>query len=186
MPTLTEAQLVILSAAAQRDDGTALPLPGSLTMNKGAARTVLASLVKRGLLVERPAVGHGDIWRETDDGERVTLAITAAGYEAIGVASPPESVAPPIAMATPDNAPVESVPVISVRPGTKQAQLIGLLQRADGATVAEIGQATGWQPHSVRGAISGMVKKKLGLTIVSETVAGRGRVYRIGAASDGS
>ena len=66
-----------------------------------------------------------------------------------------------------------------VRPGTKQALLIDLLKRKNGATIDDIVAATGWQPHSVRGAISGSLKKKLGLTVTSDPVENRGRVYRI-------
>jgi hypothetical protein len=51
------------------------------------------------------------------------------------------------------------------RAGTKQAQLIELLQRPEGATVEQIAAATGWQHHTIRGAISGALKRKLGLTI---------------------
>ncbi len=65
------------------------------------------------------------------------------------------------------------------RAGTKQALLIDLLQRKTGATIADLVHATGWQPHSVRGAISGTLKKKLGLKVTSESVETRGRVYRI-------
>ena len=65
------------------------------------------------------------------------------------------------------------------RPGTKQAQLIAMLQAPEGATIAEIAEATGWQAHSIRGAISGSLKKKLGLTVTSEKLAERGRVYRL-------
>ncbi len=67
----------------------------------------------------------------------------------------------------------------AVRPGTKQALLIDLLKRKKGATIEEIVEATGWQPHSVRGAISGALKKKLGLAVTSEKVGDRGRVYQI-------
>ncbi len=67
----------------------------------------------------------------------------------------------------------------AVRPGTKQALLIDLLKRKTGATIDEIIEATGWQAHSVRGAISGALKKKLGLAVSSEKTDGRGRVYRI-------
>lgn len=63
--------------------------------------------------------------------------------------------------------------------GTKQATLIGLLKRKSGATIDDVKKATGWQAYSVRGAISGSLKTKLGLKINSETVDGRGRVYRI-------
>jgi hypothetical protein len=65
------------------------------------------------------------------------------------------------------------------RNGTKQAVLIGLLQRPGGATIAQMTAKTGWQPHSVRGAISGTLKKKLGLTVESAVTEDRGRVYRI-------
>jgi hypothetical protein len=51
--------------------------------------------------------------------------------------------------------------------------MIGLLQRPEGATIEELAEATGWQSHSVRGVMSGALKKKLGLAIASEKVAGR-------------
>ena len=57
--------------------------------------------------------------------------------------------------------------------------LIEMLEAPDGATIAEIAKATKWLPHTIRGAISGALKKRLGLTITSEKVAERGRVYRI-------
>ena len=63
----------------------------------------------------------------------------------------------------------------------QQALLVDMLGRAEGATVDEIVAATGWQPHTVRGAFAGALKKRLGLTIESEKVEGRGRVYRAGA-----
>lgn len=66
----------------------------------------------------------------------------------------------------------------TARAGTKQSVLIELLSRRDGATIAEAVKATGWQPHSVRGAISGTLKKKLGLAVTSDKIEGRGRVYR--------
>jgi len=68
------------------------------------------------------------------------------------------------------------------RTNTKQAQLVGMLRRPQGATIDEITTATGWQNHSVRGAISGALKKRLGLRITSE-LEKRGRVYRVTAAS---
>ncbi len=67
----------------------------------------------------------------------------------------------------------------SARHGTKQAILIEMLKRSKGATIAEMATKTGWQPHSVRGAISGTLKKKLGLPVTSERVGDRSRVYRI-------
>jgi hypothetical protein len=63
---------------------------------------------------------------------------------------------------------------------TKTAQLIALLRGRRGATIDQMCEATGWQAHSVRGAISGALKKKLGLNVVSK-VTKAGRVYRIEA-----
>ncbi len=74
-----------------------------------------------------------------------------------------------------------TTPVPSARAGTKQALLIDLMKRKNGATIDEAVAATGWQRHSVRGAISGTLKKKLGLAVTSENLEGRGRVYRIAA-----
>lgn len=66
----------------------------------------------------------------------------------------------------------------SRREGSKQAQIVALMQRPQGATVAEMQKATGWQPHTVRGAIAGAIKKQLGLAVASAKEE-RGRVYRI-------
>ena len=67
------------------------------------------------------------------------------------------------------------------RAGSKQARIIGLLQRPEGATIDQMANAMGWQRHTVRGLISGALKKKLGLDIVSEKTD-RGRLYRISEA----
>ena len=65
------------------------------------------------------------------------------------------------------------------RAESKQSQLIAMLKQPDGATIVEITTALEWQPHTVRGAIAGALKKKLGLNVESEKVDDRGRVYRI-------
>ena len=65
------------------------------------------------------------------------------------------------------------------RAESKQAQLIAMLKRPDGATIAEVVETLAWQPHTVRGAIAGALKKKLGLKVESEKVDDRGRVYRL-------
>jgi hypothetical protein len=65
-----------------------------------------------------------------------------------------------------------------LRAGTKQAQILALLQRPEGVTIDAVTQATGWLPHSVRGFFSAVVNKRLGLTIVTNKIDGQ-RVYRI-------
>ena len=75
--------------------------------------------------------------------------------------------------------PAATPPTRKTRDDTKQARLIAMLRRKEGATIAQIVAATGWQPHTVRGALAGALKKKLGLTVTSDKVAGVGRVYRI-------
>jgi len=207
MPKLTDRQLVILSAAARNEGGAVLPLPRSLKLNKGGATSVLNSLVKRGLVAERPAGREAEAWREAEDGRRLTLVITEAGLKAIGVELEPGSgksaaavkprpktragrgIPKPTAAKSNCKAPRSPRKPAAAKPkgkapaaaraGTKQALLIDLLERRKGATVAEAVEATGWQPHSVRGAISGTLKKKLGLTVTSAVVESRGRVYRI-------
>ncbi len=192
MPKLTDSQLVILSAAARRQDGAVLPLPRSLKVNKAAATTVLKSLLKKGLVAERPAAADEAHWRETRDGRRMALAITDAGLQAIGVEvdrktskqSPSTKPQQKKRSRRADPKPSGSKPKgrtspPAVRPGTKQALLIDLLKRKKGATIEEMVEATGWQAHSVRGAISGALKKKLGLMVTSDPVEKRGRVYRI-------
>ena len=62
--------------------------------------------------------------------------------------------------------------------GSKQALILAMLHRKQGITIAAVMQATGWQPHSVRGFLTAVVRKKLGLMLVSEKI-GEERVYRI-------
>ncbi len=193
MTKLTDTQLIVLNAAAQRSTLLALPLPPNL--KGGAAHKVIHPLIEKGLLEEVDAdrrIGE-PVWRETGDGHGVTLAITPAGLSALGIEA---DIAPQAshsgdepAEAT-DAAPdLESPPAAATeasarksRGGTKQAALIEMLRTPEGATLAEIAAATGWQSHTVRGAIAGALKKKLGLVVMSEKVEGRGRVYRLPAA----
>jgi hypothetical protein len=71
-----------------------------------------------------------------------------------------------------------AAPHHGARPNSKQARVVELLRRLNGATIATIVEFTGWQPHSVRGFFAGVVRKKLGLKLASVTSDG-GRVYRI-------
>jgi hypothetical protein len=189
MTRLSDTQLVILGAAAQRDDGAVLPLPETLKLKGGAVDKVLGSLKAKGL-IDHQGTPRGD--------DPPRLRITPAGLEAIGVE--PEDTGSDTAPtkadtgATPADTGVRAAaaPATGVdgaatrakrkaklakpgkaasaqkpmpRAGTKQAQMIEMLKRPEGATVEQIAAATGWQHHTIRGAISGALKKKLGLTV---------------------
>ena len=157
---LSATQRAILTAAAEREDGSVFPLTTEL--KGGAVGIVLGSLASRGLV----------------EGEGEDLQLTPAAYEALGAEPPVQG---GLAEADQEMPAADAGTGRKPRPGTKQAMLIDMLSRPEGATVAEIAEATGWQPHTVRGAIAGALKKRLGLTIASEKVDGRGRVYRAAA-----
>jgi hypothetical protein len=188
MTKLSDTQLVILSAACSRDDRQLLPLPSAL--KGGAANKVVQSLMAKGLVAEVDAGPDDPVWRIGDDDRRTTLRITDAAFAALNLEpheaataadDGQETEAAGVDAAPTDEAPVEpTAPATQkARAGTKQAQLIEMLKRPDGATVDEIVAAFGWQPHTVRGAIAGALKKKLRLDVTSDKEEGRGRVYRI-------
>ncbi len=185
------------------EDRNVLPLPGSL--RGGAAGKVVTALLTRGLIHEqatdsfaRADAALNTLWRNAEDGRGVQLRITPAGLAAIGVdaqAGSDDHSAGDAAGAAAESAAAarESVgsatrrrprtarttaPAGKQREGTKQALLIGLLRRPEGATIAEIVSATGWQPHTVRGAFAGALKKRLGLDVTSGKINGQ-RVYRL-------
>jgi len=190
MTKLSDTQAIILSAAAQREDRIALPLPDSL--RGGAAAKVVGAMLAKGFLQEVDAdMRKGEpMWRETGEGHGVTLIATNAGLATIGIEPEDANPAPagatdasteapaPVTPTEPEAAPKARTP----REGTKQATLIAMLRAPEGATIEEIMAATGWQSHTVRGAMAGALKKKLGLEVASEKVENRGRVYKLPAA----
>lgn len=165
MPNLSDTQLVILSNAAQRDGGALLPPPKRLKIKGGALTSVLKSLIKKGMVKEVQAPPDAEAWRENDDGRRIMLAISNAGLDAIGVE--PEagrtSVAPEAKPkrrgATKKRKPGKGNAAPTAPRRSKQDTVIGLLQQDDGSTIADLQAATGWQPHSVRAALTGLRKK---------------------------
>ena len=190
MPKLTDTQLVILSAAARRDDGAALPLPKSLKIRGAAVTRTLEGLCKKGLLEEKPAPREAAAWCDGKNGRRMMLVITEAGLTAIdgGPAAEPRK-APGAAKGrsklprgerkTAGANPKAQQAAPAVRQSTKQALLIDLLKRKSGATIDEIVEATGWQPHSVRAALTGLRKRGIEVTRAKE---GDATVYHAKAA----
>ncbi len=196
---LSDTQLVILAAACQRDGARILPITANL--RGGAMNIVLRSLHSRGLVEAVPAEPGDDVWAE-EDGVPVTLRATQAAFQALGIDPPAEPAEAPVtapvadheAKGMPGKTDAGSKPrrrprkrekadetalTVTHRSGTKQEMLIDLLRRPEGASLDEIVAATSWQPHTVRGAIAGALKKRLGLEVTSEKIEGRGRVYRI-------
>jgi Protein of unknown function (DUF3489) len=205
---LTDTQLVLLSAASQREDG-AIDLSGN--PKGGLAKKAIGKLLTDGLVEEVPAGSVLPAWRRDDDRGPLALRVTANGLAAIGIdkagALPEASLTSGRVEKegdpTPD-APSQLTTALhkaaanrgaaarrkgsrgeirqqSAKPSpqaSKQSRVIEMLQRRQGSTIPAIVKATGWQPHSVRGFFAGVIRKKLGLTLVSEKT-GSERVYRI-------
>ena len=179
MVDLTDAQTRILTAGAQRSGNLAMPLPKGL--HGAAAKKVVTMLTGRGFLEEVDAnIRKGEpLWRETGDGHGTTLVVTKAGLAAIGVK--PIAVKSKTRVRKTHKTPKPPAAPKTPRTVTKQARLIKMLEAPDGASIAEIVAATDWQAHTIRGNISGVLKKKLGLEVTSEKDGDRGRIYKIRA-----
>ena len=174
---LTDTQTAILRAAAGRPEGNVEPLPPTL---RGGARTkVIEGLLAKGLVIG--ADGHH--------------LLTDAGYAAVGKRRPvPKSVQKmdtldavakgDITDALTKREAIHALQKLeatsrAIRPGTKLAAIIDAMRHPGGATIAQMMAGTGWQAHTVRGAISGMVRKRLGYEVISEKGADGQRAYRI-------
>ena len=189
MVNLTDTQLIILSKAAARDDGIAV-VPAK--MNKAVASKLGATFVARKLMRELRSKPGMPVWRENDDGRSISLMITRAGRDAIGVdedegaTKAPRSDGKP-APRSPSHRNADgsngsaSTPlplnVASPRAGTKQALVIEMLCATTGATLNGLVEATGWLPHTTRAALTGL--RKRGFSIERTREEGSDSIYRI-------
>ncbi len=177
---LTDTQRQVLENAANQPDGRVTWFPDGV--KGGARQKVIAGLFNKALITSN----GGQDW-----------FVAAEGYDALGRARPtptsthPDPEVEAAVSAAEANwaqekheaakqlikAGVEGKP--RTRDNSKQATVIQMLQRPEGATIQQIMDATGWQAHTVRGTFAGAFKKKLGLNLASEKVEGNDRVYRI-------
>ncbi len=191
MPQLSDSQLVVLTAASQRPDRCVFPITAKLKGN--AAGNVLKSLLAKGLIEEVHAKSKDDtVWRHDEERGRMTLVAAPAAFVALGIDLRNEAEDADAETPTPAPTKVQAKPNARAktskskepkepraRESSKQARLIAMLRRARGATIEEVVEALQWQPHTVRGAIAGALKKKLGLEVTSEKDEKRGRVYKL-------
>jgi hypothetical protein len=197
---LTDTQLVMLSAAAQREDHL-LVAPERL---KGAPLQKLANkLISAGLAKETKAKSNDPICRRDEEsGASYALKLTPAEAKAIGIdegAEPESAPSKDRALETRDQAavsakveatdapePMEPIPAgpSTPRGGSKLAQVIELLQRDHGATLEELIGATGWLAHTTRAALTGLRKRGY-MVAIDRSDNERGSFYRIKAEGGG-
>lgn len=193
---LSDTQLVLLSAAAQRHDHC---LVAPQHLKGGAAKKVADKLIGVGLVREIKAKTDVPVWRrDEEEGHDYTLKLTAAGLEAIAVdvqdaaepasdsAVPAES-EPRASRGHPKNPDVPHKKTTvqnprateaSPREGSKLANVIDLLERRRGATLEELIATTDWLPHTIRAALTGLRKRGFNV-ILDRSDKARGSVYRI-------
>ncbi|WP_022685345.1 DUF3489 domain-containing protein [Sphingomonas phyllosphaerae] len=150
MTSLSDTQAVLLSAAAQRDNGSLLPLPASLKPGGGIAKAITA-LLNRGF-AEECETNDASATRRTDGDVRYGVFVTDAGGAAIGIEIAGEPAPAASAGAVPP------APTTEPRPRKISAVLV-LLSRTNGVTLPELIAATGWLPHTTRAALTGLRKK---------------------------
>ena len=181
MTKLTDTQLVILTGAAQRDD------LGVVAIDKRAAtKDAIASLLKSKHLKTVPRTPDLALWAKDEAGQALSLIVTPKALKLLGIEAPTK-VTDQVPATSDETAPPEPKPAKRApaaaseeKATTKLGAVIALMREPEGATLDQLMAATGWQAHSVRGVISGAIRKKLGLTVISERT-GEIRTYRIAA-----
>ena len=157
MTKLSDTQCILLSTASQRGDHSVLPLPAGIKAGGGAAKA-LSALLKREFVVERETMEASAVHR-TDGDTRYGVFLTPAGAAAIGVEPEEPAAADDTPATQPDPAAPSPAPAVASKLSTKTAAVLALLSRPDGATLAELVEATGWLPHTTRAALTGLRKK---------------------------
>lgn len=151
MTTLTDIQIILLTTAASRPDGSLLPPPENLGTGAARIRKTVATLIRRGFAQEIPATDGIDFWRE-ENGQGIAVVITDTGRSAVAPSDSGKS------QQSEDATPVDEVPLTLPAYPTKTAMVIDLLSRAEGATLDDLVRATGWLPHTTRAALTGLRK----------------------------
>jgi hypothetical protein len=173
MTKLTDMQLVLLTTACQRDDGSLLPPPESLGAQAARIRKAVEALIKKGLAAEQAGMAAAQAWRSDGD---LIIGVVLTG-EGRAIIDPPNETGPKTEKESEYSEPARSTAGMS-RPGSKQALVVDLLKQEGGTTLADIVAATGWLPHTSRAALTGLRKK--GHAIGREKVDGNTR-YEIKA-----
>jgi hypothetical protein len=165
MAKLTDTQLVILNTASKRDSRLLLPFSRTLKLNPASTTKVIKGLLAKKLIEERPAAKDEKDWRTDDDG-RHTLVITNAGLQALGIETEDTPARDDQPAATPARTrsarPAGDGP--APKKGGKLDGVLNLVRRAHGATIEDLQDATGWQAHSVRAALTGLRKQGVEIT----------------------
>jgi hypothetical protein len=161
---LSDSQLVILSAAAQRDDRSLLPFPQNLTVKGAALGKIIETLCKRKFVEERRIISGATEWRRDEEHRPLGLFITKSGLLALGINETGEARPVQRAASMPRQRKTQAAkPRSNARKATsakpkkraapsqrKQDVVIQMLRRRSGVTIDDIIAETGWQPHSVR------------------------------------
>lgn len=150
MTKLTDTQAILMATACQREDGNLLPLHGSLRPGGGSAKAI-ATLVRNGFAEEREVTGQEPAYR-TDGDMRFGVFVTKAGMAAIGVEDHGQPAPDKTSVQLPEIVDVEKAP-------SKIATVITLMSTPGGVPVSALIEATGWLPHTIRAAVTGLRKK---------------------------
>lgn len=177
-PRLSDLQLILLSSAAMRDNCAVLPLPHPVQDDERTRRE-LRTLLRRGFIAAATTGATPAAWEIAGDAHVITkrdvvseamaatangpafttmLVLTDSGRAAIGL-EPNEQLIDDAQEPGPQASEACAVPPDQPRSGSKAATVLDLLRRLEGASLADLTAATGWQPHSARAVLTGLRKQ---------------------------